>query len=82
MQQTITITPQWQIYLPQQLRKAVGLKRPGKAIIEVKNKNFLVKPQESQVLKLAGKYRHLSHKAKEKGINIDKIRDYIDYSDL
>lgn len=79
MQQTITITPQWQIYLPQQVRDALGLLKPGKVLMEIKKKAVVIRPPESEVLKLAGKYKHLY---KKNPINIDKVRDYVDFSKI
>lgn len=76
---TITITRQWQIYIPEKVRAKIGLKKPGKATVEVKGKKLIVTPKKSEVLKLAGKYKDLYAK---KPIDIDNIRDYIDYSKL
>lgn len=77
MATTITITRQWQIYIPNRIRSKLGLTVPGQAKVEVKGKKLIITPQKSEVLKLAGKYKHLYRK---KPIDIDNIRDYIDYS--
>ena len=82
MSQTITITPQWQIYIPQQVRLDMGLDRPGKASIEVRKKKIVITPKESPLLHLAGKYKKYAKYAKDKKVNVDKIRDYIDYANL
>lgn len=79
MQTTISITRKWQIHIPKAARKALKLNRPGKAEVKVKGSELIVKPIESKILQLAGKYAKY---AKGKKINLDKIRDYIDYSDL
>ena len=77
MEQTITITRQWQIYLPEEIRERIKLIRPGKANIAVKKDKIVIKPLKSKVLSLAG---ILANKKPVKKINLDKIRDYIDYS--
>lgn len=77
MQTTISITRKWQIHIPKAARKALNLEKPGKAEVRVKGKELIVRPMESKILQLAGKYAKY---AKGKKINIDKIRDYIDYS--
>lgn len=79
MKTTITITQQWQVYLPEKVRKLIGLTSPGVADLEVKGDRLVIKPKKSAVLKLAGKYKNLSAKKK---INLDNIRDRIDYSSL
>ncbi len=38
-----------------------------------------IKPQKSRILQMAGKYSHLAKNVK---IDIDNIRDYIDYGNL
>lgn len=77
MTTTIAITSNWQVHIPKTIRKQAGLKKPSKATIKVKGGTIIIKPQESEVLKLVGKYKHLY---KKKPIDIDNIRDHIDYS--
>ena len=77
MPQVISITRQWQIYLPESIRKKIDLKKPGKAMVSIKGKKIIVEPLKSQILSLAGTL--VGRKLKRK-IKIDKIRDYIDYS--
>mgnify|MGYP001561020313 CR=1 FL=1 len=77
MLQTITITPKWQIYIPQKIRQAIGLDKPARAEITAKNNTIIVKVKKSRLLSLAGKYRRYT---KGKKIDLDNIRDYIDYS--
>lgn len=79
MQQTISVTSRWQIHIPKAAREALNLKKPGKMEVRVEAKELILKPVESEILKLAGKYEKY---AKGKKINLDRIRDYIDYSDL
>ncbi len=79
MMQTIAITPQWQIYIPLEARQILGLLKPGLAEIRVVQDEIIIKPKPSLVLQLAGKYRQRRSAQK---INIEKIRDQIDYSQL
>lgn len=79
MTQTITITPRWQIYIPLKIRKKLNLTLPGKAKIETINKSIIIKPQPSLLLKMSGKYKEI---AKKKKVNLENIRDVIDYNQL
>lgn len=79
MSQTIAITRQWQIHIPKAIRKAIGMDKPGMAEIKVENNKIIITPKKSGILELAGKYEKY---AKGKNIDLDNIRDYIDYSDL
>ena len=77
MQTTISITKRWQIHIPKAARKALKLTKPGQIQIKLKENKLELTPVESKILKLAGKYEKY---AKGKRINLDRIRDYIDYS--
>ena len=79
MNTTITITQQWQIYIPEKVRELLDLVNPVQARMEIKDKSIVITPQKSAVLNLAGKYKALRLK---KPINLDRIRERIDYSDL
>lgn len=79
MQTTIAITSKWQIHIPKAARKALNLTKPSRVEVETKGNKLVLTPIESPILKLAGKYEKY---AKGKKINLAKIRDYIDYSDL
>ncbi|MDZ7586575.1 MAG: hypothetical protein U0946_02375 [Patescibacteria group bacterium] len=79
MDTTITITQQWQIYIPEKVRELLDLVKPVKARLEVKDKSIVITPQPSAILGLAGKYKALWRK---KRINLDRIRERIDYSRL
>jgi len=79
MLQTISITPKWQIHIPVKFRKLLGIVKPGIAEIELLKDAIVIRPKPSPVLKLAGKYRH---RKPVKKINIERIRDRIDYSNL
>lgn len=77
MQTTISITRKWQIHIPKAARKALKLEKPGMAELEVKDNNLVITPIKSKILELAGKYEKYT---RGKKINLDNIRDYIDYS--
>lgn len=71
-----TITPNWQLHIPVKIRKQIGLKHHGCVKIKAHKKTFSVIPEKDDILALAGKYKV------KNPIPADKIRDYIDYSDL
>lgn len=78
MKQIIHITPQWQIYLPQKIRKFLSLERPGQAEVEVKDDIICIKPLKSAILKHAGKFQ----KFNTPPVDVENIRDHIDYSQI
>ena len=70
-----TITPKYQLHIPVSIRKAIGLTKHGKAIIRADGGKIIIEPiKESPLLKLAGTLKP------KKKIDIDNIRDHIDYS--
>lgn len=77
MNQLIAITQQWQIYLPEDIRKAVNLTKPTQAKISVKKKKIIIEPVESRFLQAAGCLSKVKPTTK---IDIDNVRDYVDYS--
>ena len=81
MQTTIAITRKWQIHIPKAARKVFGTEKPGMVNIKAKKGQIIITPRKKSILDYAGKYHYLLNKTTKK-INIDKIRDYIDYSDL
>lgn len=81
MQQTIAITSKWQIHIPKTARKVFGIKKPGMVNIEAKKDRIIITRRKKNILDYAGKYHYLLNKTNKK-INLNKIRDYIDYSDL
>lgn len=79
MTTTIAVTSRWQIHIPKSFRKVFGQEKPGKVQVTLEKDKLIIQPVKSRFLDLAGKYEY---KAKKKKIDIDNIRDYIDYSDL
>lgn len=75
--QTVSITSKWQVHIPVAIRKKLKLEKPMQAVISVSNGTIVMKPTESKILSLAGKYKRLKP---IKPINLDRVRDYIDYS--
>lgn len=79
MDTTIAITNKWQIHIPKSLRSALGLEKPGKVAIKTETGKIIITPAKSAIMQYAGK---LHEKYNKKKINIDRVRDIIDYSDL
>jgi bifunctional DNA-binding transcriptional regulator/antitoxin component of YhaV-PrlF toxin-antitoxin module len=71
-----TITPQFQLHIPVKVRKLAGLTQHGRVKITVKKKKITIIPVKDDIMSLAGKY-HVKNP-----IPVEKIRDYIDYSNL
>lgn len=74
MQMYTTITPNFQVHIPVAIRKKIGLKKHGRAIIKVEKKRIVIEPEKSDFLSLGGSFKV------KNPIPVEKIRDYIDYS--
>lgn len=74
------MTRSWQVYIPEQIRKSMGIDAPTLFEATVKDNSLVLKPTKSRFLELGGALNKY-HK-KNPNIDIDNIRDYIDYSDL
>jgi len=79
MQTTISITNKWQIHIPRALREEIGLNKPGQVVIKAQDDAIIIRPAKSAILQMAGKYEK---SAKGKNINLENIRDKIDYGNL
>lgn len=79
MNTTISITNKWQLHIPKSLRGALGLSRPGKVAIKATHGKIIITPTRSTIMQYAGK---LHERYNKKKINIDNVRDLIDYSNL
>lgn len=77
MEATIAVTSKWQIHIPKAMRSALGAKKPGMVRIRAEKNKLIISPKRSSILDLAGS---LHHYYKKNPINVDRIRDYIDYS--
>jgi bifunctional DNA-binding transcriptional regulator/antitoxin component of YhaV-PrlF toxin-antitoxin module len=72
-----TITPNWQIHIPVSARKKAGFCTHGRVkITATKNRVTISKINNDFVSKWSGAFKV------KNPIPADKIRDYIDYSDL
>lgn len=76
MEMMTTITPQFQVHIPMAIRKAIGLKKHGRAVISAKGENIIIKPEPVSFLSFGGAFKV------KNPIPAEKIRDYIDYSSL
>lgn len=80
MEVTATITPKFQIHLPKAIRQKAGFLTHGPVVMRAdKGKVTISKRKTGSILDMAGKYKTIG---KTKKIDIDNIRDIIDYSDL
>lgn len=78
MEATIAVTSKWQIHIPKAMRGVLGKKKPGMVKIKAEKNKLVISPAKKSILDLAGSLQHLY---KKKPIDIDNIRDYIDYSE-
>lgn len=77
MQTTATITPKFQIHLPVAIRLKAGFVHHGPVRIRADAGRIIIEKRKGKsILDLGGKFRV------KNPIPADKIRDYIDYSDL
>ena len=79
MNTTISITNKWQIHIPKSIRGALGLDKPGKVAIKAFPGKIIITPAKSVIMQYAGK---LHKRYNKKKINVNNVRDIIDYSDL
>lgn len=77
MNMTIAVTSKWQFHIPQRVRELAGFDEPSMVTMTVKKGAITIKPKRSVFLSLAGSL-HLAHF--KNPIDIDNVRDYIDYS--
>lgn len=80
MTMTISMTSRGQIHIPKAMREELGMYKPGTLRITLVNNVITLKPVQSKLLQSAGKYAHY-RKGKEH-IDINNIRDIIDYSEI
>lgn len=78
METTISVTSKWQIHIPKAMRHVLGKKKPGQVKIKADKGKLIISPKKGSILDLAGKFH--KYYLKNKHIDIDNIRDYIDYS--
>ena len=78
MQQTISITRKWQIHIPKAIRQQLDITKPTQVEIKTEDNRIIITPKRDSLLDYAGKYSKFS---KGKNIDLDKIRDHIDYTE-
>jgi AbrB family looped-hinge helix DNA binding protein len=79
MNSTITITQQWQMYIPESIREALGLTEPTQVLAEVQGDTLIIRPKKNRLLSLGGAMARYAPRQK---VDSATIRDSIDYSDL
>jgi bifunctional DNA-binding transcriptional regulator/antitoxin component of YhaV-PrlF toxin-antitoxin module len=71
-----TITPKFQIHIPTEIRRRIGIINHGRAKIYAEGKKIIIESAIPGALSVAGKFK-IKHP-----FPVEKIRDYIDYSNL
>ena len=71
-----TITPNWQLHIPVELRKLSGINSHGMVSIKAQKNKIIITKSKGDFMDLAGIFKI------KNPIPADKIRDFIDYSDL
>ncbi len=80
MQTIATITSKFQIHIPKAIREKAGFFTHGPVTMRADAGKIVIEKRKGKsILDLAGTFKP---KGKMKHIDIDRIRDYIDYSDL
>lgn len=74
---TVAITNNWQLHIPLATRKIVGFNKPGIVTVTAKKGELILSPKKSKILSLGGS---LHEDYLKNPINIDRVRDEIDYS--
>lgn len=69
-----TITPKFQVHIPVSVRRKIGLRHSGRAVVKVEKDQIVIKPIKSGILTLAGKFKVT------KPIPAEKVRGFINYS--
>lgn len=81
MKTTAAITSKFQIHIPTQVREQVGIYKTTQAEIWAEDGVIKIKPKKQSILNYAGKFANRKPVGGKK-INLDQIRDEIDYSEL
>ena len=69
-----TITPNFQLHIPVNIRKAMGIKKHGRAKIMVVGGKIVIEPIKDEMAGLAGAFKV------KNPIKASEIRKHIDYS--
>lgn len=76
---TTTLTKKGQVHIPVLVRDELGISAPSRFKVHIQGKNIILEPDNSSILQLAG---ILKGTKPIKPVEIEKIRDFIDYSNL
>lgn len=79
MEKTISITQKWQIHVPKEMRAVFGKVSPGQIDIKTEDGKLVLTPHRGGIASMAGIAKKY---AKGKNVDLDNIRDLIDYSQL
>lgn len=80
MQTIATMTPKFQVHIPKAIREKAGFLTHGPVVMRADRGKITIERKKGKTfLDLAGTFKP---KANMKKIDIDNIREYIDYSDL
>lgn len=74
MQTYTTITPKFQVHIPVAIRKQIGLKKHGRALVRTEKKKIIIEPIRSNFTLWGGTFKV------KKPILVEKIGDLIDPS--
>ena len=74
MEEYITITLKFQFHLPVKMRRFAGITKHGRAKITATKGKIIISMIDDEIADLAGKF------PVKKPIPLDKMRDYIDYT--
>ena len=78
---TAAITSKFQVHIPTQVREQVGIYKTTQAEIWAEDGVIKIKPKKQSILSYAGAFAGRKPVGGKK-INLDQIRDEIDYSDM
>ena len=76
MQTTINMTRSWQVYIPEQIRKSMGIDAPTLFEATVKDNSLVLKPTKSRFLELGGALNKYHKKNLLKAYTFRKISLY------
>ena len=78
---TAAITSKFQVHIPTQVREQVGIYKTTQAEIWAEDGIIKIKPKKQSILSYAGAFADRKPLDGKK-LDLDQVRDEIDYSDL
>ena len=76
MSVAVSMTNNWQIHIPDAIRKAMNINKPGQFIASVEKDAIVLRQKPSSFNEYFGAFRT------RKKINVENLRANVDYSDL